>query len=254
MPSEYIGNPFGVHGKGKGHRIVLIFRSQGNRRHGNEFFVIQNTSLMALGAPDYDSILPPLDNPQIKVGVFLLPRFQAPVSPGVGHGAVDHDVFLLHPLQEILETLMVRSAVFLVCLVADTVKSVESIPAHAALGTFSSFLSHKANEFYLVHQIFNRSVNRDVSVDPFVDQWGRGGEEALILGVVSIPKGQGRPVCRSLNQRMIDYLIHSFSEDENFWFLLAYATPIFCFCTNSHFNLLIFLYCKGTFFSIFLIQ
>ena len=65
---------------------------------------------MAFRAADHDAVRSFLDHMHKQVRVGLLVGSQAPISLGIGHGAVHRPVFFLHPAQKLVEAFMIGCA------------------------------------------------------------------------------------------------------------------------------------------------
>ena len=94
-------------------------------------------------------------------------RSQRTVSFGVGHSAVDGQVFILNVLDKFFEIFMIMGAVFFIELIRGAVNGVKRVHTDAALEASRGFLSAEPLHLYLFNQILRALVNMCEAIDLF---------------------------------------------------------------------------------------
>ena len=96
---------------------------------------IDASRLVRFGTTNVNPLRRAAADVEVQIGVSLLGGRLAPVAFGVGHGSADDVVVHLHLLDELLESRMVRSGIFLIDLVSHRVQRIERVHPDAALET-----------------------------------------------------------------------------------------------------------------------
>ena len=201
-----------IAGAGKGNRVIRIRLPHGDGRHDQVPVGIDRTGLMCLGTPHHDSVRPPLHDPQEQIFVRLRVGRFSPVTLGVRHRAVHHQILGLAFRHELFEVLMICGSILLGDLVGGAVDGVEGIHAHAALEAGSGGLTQQPLHLHLADQIVRALVQMGEPVDRLAGQGGFRGHQIRILRVLRQIVGHRNAVDGRADNRMIHPVLHLLAE------------------------------------------
>ena len=150
---------------------------------------------------------------QVRVG--LPARAQPPVALRVRHGAVHHQVVLLHVLQVAAEPGVIPCPQGAVHLVGDRIHRVERVHAHAALETAAGLLAEQALHLDLGHQVRRTLVQVREAVDLLAGQVGRRQHQVGVLGLLGQLVRHRAGVERRPDQRVVDQVFDLLAQNEH---------------------------------------
>ena len=124
--------------------VIFVCFAHGGGGHDDDFVGVEGAGLVGLGAAYHDAVFAFFDHVQVEIRVGLLVGGQRAVALGVGHGAVAHQVLLLHAGEKMEKAPVVFGAPLLIDGVGDDREGVEGVHAHAALEAAAGVRSEQA--------------------------------------------------------------------------------------------------------------
>ena len=220
-----VGYPGRVHRQRADHRIVLVARSEADRRHDDEPVRVQASGLVCLGTGDVNPVLGATRDVQVHVGIGLRAWRLAAVALDVGHGASDHHVAALRHGDERLEALVIGGAALRVDLEGDRMQRVERVHSDAALEAGARELAKSALHLVLHDQVFGAlgDVQEAVHPSPGVGRVRRGERRIAHREVV----GLRDRVDRWTDHRMVHRLGDALAKQVNLEIAAAQALDVF---------------------------
>ena len=201
-----------IAGAGKGNRVIRIRLPHGDGWHDQVPVGIDRTGLMCLGSAHHDSVRPPLHDPQEQIFVRLRVGRFSPVTLGVRHRAVHHQILVLDHLQELHKVLVIFCSLRLVQLIGRGEHRVKRVHPHTALKTCARLLSQKPLHLHLADQIVRALVQMGEPVDRLAGQGGFRGHQIRILRVLRQIVGHRNAVDGRADNRMIHPVLHLLAE------------------------------------------
>ena len=156
-----------VHGDGAADGKVGVFAAHVAARHHQQLVHVRRSGDDRLGARDHDTARIALHHVQVAVNLGLLVRTPAAVAFGVGHRHAQHQILVLHPMQEIQKARAVLGAAHRVVEPSRHLRDgIHAVVRQVALGA-TGLLTNQPNRLEFVEQVARTCVGVHQTVDAF---------------------------------------------------------------------------------------